>query len=147
MLFKAIVMTLQNNTNARSRPKITISQAELTNSGFTNSGSDRYQKSVLEYSKILFDKSVSYGEIDKAQNANREVTHEHVKAAAHSIAKSFGKPMKPKWMMPVQIGQYVCAILVGIAGGQLEKMWGIIGFVLAFAVGAILFVIEKSNVK
>jgi hypothetical protein len=130
-----------------TEPTITITQTELTSSGFTNSGSDRYQKSVVEYGKILFDKSVSYGEIDKAQNANREVTHEHVKAAAHSIANSFGKPIKPKWMIPVQIGQYLCAAVVGLAGGHLDKMEGIIGFASAFAIGAILIVIEKSNSK
>jgi len=128
-------------------PPITISQTELTNAGFTNSGSDRYNKSVLEYGKILFDKSVNYGEIDKATNATREVTHEHVKAAAHSIANSYGKPIKPKWIMPVQIGQYLCAALVGLAGGHIDKTEGQIGFAVAFALGAILFIIEKSNSK
>lgn len=128
-------------------PPITISQPELTNAGFTNSGSDRYNKSVLEYGKILFDKSVNYGEIDKAANANREVTHEHVKAAAHSIANSYGKPIKPKWIIPVQIGQYLCAALVGLAGGHIDKTEGLIGFAVAFALGAILFIIEKSNSK
>lgn len=128
-------------------PTIHISQAELTNAGFTNSGADRYNRSVLEYGKLLFDKSASYGEIDKAQNASREVTHEHVKAAAHSIANSYGKPLKPKWLVPVQIGEYLCAAIVGLAGGHIDKTEGLIGFSAAFAVGAILFIIEKSNSK
>ncbi|HVW13511.1 MAG TPA: hypothetical protein VHB54_06820 [Mucilaginibacter sp.] len=129
------------------RPPIIISQNELTNSGFTNSGSDRYKKSVVEYGEILFDKSITYAEIDKAQNANREVTHEHVKAAAHSIADSFGKPLKPKWMVPVQLGQYLCAAIVGLSGGYLNKTEGVIGFAVSFAIGAILVVLEKLNSK
>jgi hypothetical protein len=128
-------------------PIINISQGELTSAGYTNSGLDRYNKSVVEYSKLLFDKAVNYGEIDKATNANREVTHEHVKAAAHSIANSFGKPLKPKWIIPAQIGQYLCAAIAGLAGGHIDKTPGLVGFALSFALGAILFIIEKSNSK
>lgn len=130
-----------------SPPNINITQVELTNAGFTNSGSLRYNKSVTEYSKILFEKSVTFGEIDKASNMNREVTHDHVKAAAHSIANSYGKPIKPKWLIPVQIGQYVFAVVIGIAGSHLDNNLGLIGFVAAFVIGTVLFIIEKSNTK
>lgn len=132
---------------ADKEPILNISQPELNNAGFTQSGSERYNKSVLEYSKILFDKSVNYGEIDKAANVNREVTHEHVKAAAHSIANSYGKSIKPKWLILAQIGQYACAVIVGLTGRQLDKTEGVIGFVLAFGIGAILFIIDKLNSK
>ncbi|WP_444666779.1 hypothetical protein [Flavobacterium columnare] len=128
-------------------PPINIPQTELTNAGFTNSGSDRYNKSVSEYGKILFDKAVNYGEIDKATNANREVTHEHVKAAAHSIANSFGKPVKSKWIIPLQVGEFLCAAIVGLAGGHIDKTEGLVGFSVAFGLGAILFIIEKSISK
>ena len=130
-----------------SPPNINITQVELTNAGFTNSGSLRYNKSVSEYSQILFEKSVTFGEIDKASNMNREVTHDHVKAAAHSIANSYGKPIKPKWLIPVQIGQYVFAVLIGISGGHLDKQEGLIGFVASFVIGTVLFIIEKANTK
>ena len=128
-------------------PPITISQTELTTAGFTNSGSDRYQKSVLEYGKILFDKSVNYAEIDRASNASREVTHEHVKAAAHSIANSYGRPIKSKLIIPVQVGEFVCAGAVGLCGGHIDKTEGLIGFAAAFALGSILFIVEKSLSK
>jgi hypothetical protein len=126
-------------------PNITISDAELNTAGFTVSGKDRYTKSVKDYSKTLFDKAVNYAEIDKAQT--REVTHEHVKASAHSIANSFGKPLTPKWMWTVKAGQYVCAALVGVASNHLDKISGTIGFVVAFSVGGILLYIQTSKSK
>jgi uncharacterized membrane protein YjjP (DUF1212 family) len=128
-------------------PPINISQTELTNAGFTVSGSDRYNKSVKEYGKILFDKAVNYGDIDKASNTNREVTHEHVKASAHSIANSFGKPVKSRWIIPIQVGEFLCAGIVGLCSGHIDKKEGIIGFAIAFAIGAILFMTEKTISK
>lgn len=124
-------------------PDITISETDLTNAGFTVSGQERYNKTVIEYSKVLFEKSVTFGEIDKAQT--REVTHEHVKAAAHSIANSFGKPQQPKWLWIIKAGQYLCAALVGVAANHLDKLTGAIGFVIAFSIGGILLYIENSS--
>jgi hypothetical protein len=124
-------------------PIISISDKELTDAGFTVSGKDRYKNSLLDYAKTLFFKATSYGEIDKADT--REVTHDHVKAAAHSIANSFGKPSTPKWMWSVKVGQYLCAALVGVATNHLDKLLGTIGFVVAFSIGGILLYIENSN--
>lgn len=126
-------------------PFITISDTELNNAGYTISGNDRYKKTVKDYSKTLFDKAVNYGEIDKAQT--REVTHEHVKAAAHSIANSFGKPLTPKWMWVIKVGQYLCAVLVGVAINHLDKTIGAVFFVSAFAGGVILLYIETLKTK
>lgn len=64
-------------------PEINISEPDLTNAGYTASGKDRYVKTVNDYSQTLFQKAINFGDIDKAQT--REVTHEHVKAAAHSM--------------------------------------------------------------
>lgn len=126
-------------------PDINISDIDLNNAGYTISGKDRYVKTVKEYSKVLFEKAVNYGEIDKAQT--REVTHDHVKAAAHSIANSFGKPTQSKWLWGIKIGQYVCAVLVGVATNHLDKIIGAIGFVIAFAIGVILLHLESLNNK
>lgn len=126
-------------------PDISISDQDLTKAGYTISGKDRYVKSVTEYSKVLFEKAVNFGEIDKAQT--REVTHEHVKAAAHSIANSFGKPTQPKWLWIVKIGQYLCAALVGVATNHLDKLLGAIGFVVAFSIGGIFLYVEQSKNK
>lgn len=126
-------------------PEINITQIELENSGFTISGNERFTKSVKDYSKILFEKSVIYGDIDKAQT--REVTHEHVKAAAHQIANSFGKPSTPKYLWIAKVGQYLCAALVGVATNHLDKLIGAVGFVVAFSLGGVLLYVENLKSK
>lgn len=124
---------------------ITFDETELVNEGFTVSGKERYKRTVEEYSQIVFEKAINFGEIDKSPNLSREVTHEHVKSASYSIANSFGKPKKPKWIAFAQIGQYVCTGLVGYFSSQLDNKSGIIGFVISFSIGAVLFLVEKIN--
>lgn len=124
-------------------PDIIVSEPELKNSGFTASGIERYTKTVKEYSKILFEKSINYGEIDKA--VIREVTHDHVKASAHSIANSFGKPNRPNYLWAMKIGQYLCAALVGVATNHLDNLFGTLGFIISFTIGVLLVYFE--NVK
>ena len=126
-------------------PPVTISQSELDSSGFTNSGKDRYIKGITEYADILFSKSISYGEIDKA--VVREVTHDHVKAAAYSIANSFGRPKQTKWNIVLKIGQYLCAAFIGVATNHIGETYGSLSFVGAFCIGAILIYYENLNTK
>lgn len=129
-------------------PNIQIPEDSLDNSGFTNSGKIRFKKTIEDYNQLLFDKAVNYAEIDKAVNTQREVTHEHVKAASHSIAKSYGKPLKPKWYPWAKFGQYAATGLVGLSAGNLPETWALIVFVSAFAAGgALLFLTEKNNSK
>jgi len=129
-------------------PQINIPDVELDKAGFTNSGNTRYKKTVNDYNDLLFEKSVNFGEIDKAPNSPREVTHEHVKAAAHSIAKSYGKPKKPNWYPFAKIGQYICAALLGLTSGKLPETWALIMFMLSFSIGGILlFLTEKEDSK
>lgn len=122
-------------------PIITIPESELVQAGFTSSGKERYQRTITDYSKTLFQKAINYAEIDKAQI--REVTHDHVKAAAHSIANSFGKPSTPRWMWFVRLGQYASAIGVGVATNHLDSSSGAIGFAVAVTVGVVLLYIES----
>ena len=126
-------------------PDISMTDIDLDNAGYTASGKEHYIKTVEDYSKVLFEKSITYGDIDKAQM--REVTHDHVKSGAHSIASSFGKPTQPKWMWAIKVGQYVCAVLVGVATNHLDKTIGSIGFVGSFAVGGIFLFVEINNSK
>lgn len=126
-------------------PDIIISTTDLDSAGFTTSGRPQYIKTVEEYRKVLFEKSVNYGDIDKADI--REVTHDHVKSAAHSVASSFGKPTQPKWLWIIKIGQYLCAVLVGVATNHLDKIYGAVGFVCAFAVGGVFLGIEIYKTK
>lgn len=129
-------------------PQITIPDEELDLSGFTKSGKNRFIKTVEDYNELLYKKSISFGESDKATNTEREVTHEHVKAASHSIAKSYGKPVKPTWFPWAKFGQYVAAGLVGLSVKNLTENWGLITFIVSFTAGGLLlFITEKENSK
>lgn len=121
-------------------PDIIIADPDLFNAGYTSSGKERYIKTVNDYAQTLFQKSVIFGDVDKAQT--REVTHDHVKAAAHSIANSFGKPITPRWIWTLKVGQYVCAGLMGVATGHLEDIKWILGFMASFVIGGILLLVE-----
>lgn len=125
--------------------KITIDETNLVNEGYTKSGQDRYKKTIKDYSQIVFEKAITFGEIDKSPSLTREVTHEHVKGAAYSIAKSYGRPKKPKWIPYAQVGQYLCAGLVGYYSSQLDNEKGILGFIISFSIGGLLLFIEKMK--
>lgn len=124
-------------------PILIIENDNLTRSGFTQSGMDRYNKTINEYNKILFEKSVSQGDFDKAPDLAREVTHDHVKKAAYSIADSYGKPLKPKWLVIVQFFTYLSTGLVGLSSGYLNEGIGQFGFAASLLLGAVCFIVEK----
>jgi hypothetical protein len=126
-----------------AQPQITIDQKSLTEAGFTKSGADHYTNAVTEYAKTLYDKSITYADVDKAPNADHEVTHDHVKAGAYSIANSYGKKRTSKWTVISQAGQFVCAGIVPLSAEHLDKTEGLVGFISSFAVGMILFTMEK----
>lgn len=129
-------------------PKIEIEEEQLDSQGFTKSGKLRYIKTLEDYNSLLFQKALGYGDSDKLINENREVTHEHVRAASHSIAKSYGKPIKPNWFPWARFGQYLCTAFVGLSIKSLNEIWGLITFVITFCVGGILlFLTEKENNK
>ncbi len=128
-------------------PEINLSEPELTNAGFTQLGKDRFAKTVKEYSKELFEKSIAHGNISKEKI--REVTNDDVKAAAHSIANSYGKPKVPGYMLFVKLGQYVCTFAIGMATTYLEKhpTRALTGILVSFVIGLILFYIENVKSK
>lgn len=118
---------------------------ELKNAGFTDSGKVRYQKSATEYSDTLYAKSVALGDRDKGDGMPREVTHDHVRSAAHVIAASYGKEGNSRVGIFCQIGEYVSALGAGIGGGKLDESWGIFVFGISLTIGTILFVVRKTN--
>ena len=81
---------------------IIIPEVELNTEGFTPSGKIHYYKTLKDYSQTLFDKAISYA--DKAQV--REVTHNDVRNAAHSIANTFGIPLIQKWVIFLSLGKF-----------------------------------------
>lgn len=120
---------------------------ELQTDGYTESGISRYRQTVEEYSDALYSKSVTFGEADKAKNLPLEVTHEHVRAAAYTIAKSYGKDHQSPWMIASNVGEYLFTAVAGIGGGNLDKPWGTPVFGVALAIAVILIVVRLVNSK
>ena len=119
-------------------------EAELKTAGFTESGGKRYSAATTAYCDELFNKSVAFGERDKALDAAREVTHDHVRGAAAVLAIR-GQEGQSTVQVWCQIGEYVCAALAGVGGGQLSQAWGILVFGLSLTVGVILFVTRNTR--
>ncbi|WP_267095270.1 hypothetical protein [Xanthomonas sacchari] len=116
---------------------------QLRTEGFTESGAKRYTAAVGEYCNELYKKAVALGDVDKAPNLDREVTHDHVRTAAAMLAiRSQGSSGV---QIACQIGEYVCAALAGVGGGKLEHTWGVLIFGLSLTLGVILFVIRNQR--
>ena len=123
-------------------PKINIDPDLLREVGFTLSGETRFKDTIQDYSNTLFKKSVHFGELDKASDAPREITHEHVKAAAFSIAQSYGKDRPSKLQHFAQACEYISTAISGAGASHLDKTAGVIAFVLG-AIGAVLLFVYR----
>jgi hypothetical protein len=128
-------------------PLVTLNQAALDAKGFTNSGSQRFQSTVQDYAQQLLQRAVLFGEADKAAGMAAEVTHEHIRASALSISRSFGRPTQSKWLIAAQVGEYVATAAGGVGAGHLDKPWGIINFALGVSIAVILVVVRLTQGK
>jgi len=104
----------------------------------------RYSAATDAYCEELFAKSVALGDIDKAPDTAREVTHDHVRGAAAVLAVR-GQNGQSNLQVGCQIGEYVCAALAGVGGGKLDQTWGIVTFGLSLSAGVVLFVIRNTR--
>jgi len=141
------VKSMTGNTGVPgSQPQIVIiDTGQLQRAGFTASGTKHFDDTVIDYSKTLFKKSRGLGEVNKAENMSAEITHENVRAAAFSIARSYGTPQK-HWILKVtQIGEYICAGVAGAGAGHLDKTPGMVAFTASLVLGALLMVVRLSR--
>ncbi len=113
---------------------------ELQADGFTESGVNRFKATIAGYEAEVHTKSVHYGEADKAPNAPREITHEHVRAAAHAVANSYGTPVRTRNSIFLQLCEYLLTAAAGVGGGNMSETWGVATFVLSVAIAVICFV-------
>lgn len=120
---------------------------ELEQDGFTVSGIARYQDTVNGYSETLHSKAITYGDADKDPALPREVTHDHVRAAAHLIANSFGKEKTSPWWVASQVAEYVLTAVSAFALGNTAKDWGTPVFVISAVIAGILIAVRLSNSK
>lgn len=119
---------------------------DLKAAGFTDSGQNRYKKTVDDYCEEIYSKAVALGDRDKAVDAPREVTHEHVRDAAAEIQRR-GRESKNSTQIWCQVGEYVCAGTAGVGAGKLDAPWGIALFGLSLTIGVILFIVRSQGGK
>ncbi len=119
---------------------------DLKTAGFTDSGLNRYKKTVEDYCEEVYSKAVALGDRDKASDAPREVTHEHVRDAAAELQRR-GRESRTTTQIWCQIGEYVCAATAGVGAGKLEATWGIALFGLSLTIGVVLFVVRSQGGK
>jgi hypothetical protein len=124
-----------------------IADSVLDAKHFTASGKRQFTLTVADYVRQLLAKSIHFGEIDKADGLNAEITHDHVKASAHAIASSYSKPTIPMWVIVVQVLEYVATAAAGVGGGHLDKPWGIGTFGVGVSIAVILVVIRLTQSK
>ena len=117
------------------------------NSGFTPSGAEQFKDTIKDYSEILYHRAKSYAELSRINNSPIEITSENVRSAAHYIARSFGSPKKPRWLMPVQVGEYLGVAVAGVGAGHLDNPLGILAFGVGLTLAIILVVIRFSKIK
>lgn len=117
---------------------------ELKNAGFTDSGITRYRNTEEAYCEELYKKALALGDRDKADDLPREVTHEHVRDAAHAIA-SKGSSGQSTAQVFCQVGEYLFTAAAGVGAGKLDEKWGIILFGVSLTLGVVLFVIRNTR--
>jgi hypothetical protein len=120
---------------------------ELEDDGFTVSGLARYQETVKIYAETLHNKATTFGDADKAPGLPREVTHDHVRAAAHLIANSYGKDKVSAWWITSQVAEYILTATSAFALGNTDKPWGTPVFVISAVVAGILIAVRLSKSK
>ncbi len=119
--------------------------SDLETDGFTASGQTRYQQTVDDYAATLHLKAVKLGDADKGRGLDREVTHDHVRAAAHSIAMSFGKPSRSNWLVAGNVAEYALTAVGAFAVANTTKSWGTPVFIIAIVIAGILVAIRITN--
>lgn len=130
-----------------TKPIINITDTYLNNAGFTNSGKIKFKETIQDFSNQVFEKSIRYGDAEKGDGLQREVTHDHIKSASFNISKIFGKKTNSGWSIAAQIGEYIFTGIAGVGGGNLKDQWGIITFGLGLGLAVILIVIRLINAK
>tara|TARA_R110002096_G_scaffold199271_13_gene383119 strand:+ start:3192 stop:3575 length:384 start_codon:yes stop_codon:yes gene_type:complete len=118
---------------------------ELTGDGFTSAGISRYRQVIDGYTGEVHSKAVRQADAEKASDMPREVTDNHVRAAAHSIASSYGTKVRPKWWIPCHVAEYVFTAVAGVGAGKLDQWWGILMFGVGLGIAVLLIVIRLTS--
>ena len=130
----------------KSLPRFTIEDQILDAEGFTNSGKAHFKNILTSYINDLFTKSITHADVDRAENMDREVTHDHMKRAYVSLANR-RMDIYSFWVVVVQIIEYVIMALIGVCGSNIASSWGYIGFPLGLFVLAMLILLRTKFIR
>lgn len=119
----------------------------LKTKDFTDSGVRQFSTTVLEYADKLLNRASHYGEAGKAPGMAAEISHDHVRAAAVSIARSYGVPARSGWSVAGQVGEYLATAVAGVGGGHLDTGAGVIAFGLGLVIAVILVSVRLGRGK
>jgi len=136
---------MSNNIDNLIKPTITTTDIDLENAGFTNSGKTKFKETIQDFSNQVFEKSVRYGDAEKGDGLEREITHDHVTTASLNISKTFNKKNKSNGLIAIQVAEYIFTGVAGIGGGNLKEQWGIITFGLGLGLAVILIVVRLTS--
>jgi hypothetical protein len=131
---------------SKEHPVVTISEDSYESAGFTASGRQRFNDTCQEYVKKLFEKATIFAEASRGEGLAVEVTYQHVRSAAH-VMSSYGRPVKPWWVVPCQLLEYFAAAGIGFGTARLDKQWGVATAFASLAIGALLLVLRLSKGK
>jgi hypothetical protein len=138
---------MSNTIDNLANPVVSVTDTDLDTAGFTNSGKTKFKETVQDFSNQVFEKSVRYGDAEKGDGLQREITHDHITAASFNISKTFGKRNKSNWLILAQVGEYLFTGVAGVGGGNLKEQWGVITFGLGLGLAVILIVVRLTNSK
>lgn len=124
-----------------------ITNVDSKKAEFTPSGKAQFVNTVKAYSDELFRRAKANAEAARGANLPLEITHEHVRVSAHSIANRFGAPTPPWWAIPGQIGELITVAISGYGAGNLGKPEGVTAFVGGLSVATVLLVLRLTKGK
>ena len=128
-------------------PLINLDENILDSKGFTLSGKKQFTSTIRDYIGHLLERSLQYGNVDKADGLPVEVTHDHVRASAQSLTTADSRKSVSKWFIAAHVAEYLATAAAGIGGGHLDQQWGIITFGLGISAAVLLVVIRLTKGK
>ena len=119
--------------------------SNLKKNNFSDAGSERFIRTLNEFEKELFTKSIEFGKINKEKNMSLEITSDNVRDAAMNIKKM---PIKQKinpLFIIINVFEYIFAIAATVGANNLDNRWGILLFGICAGLTVILITIRLIN--
>lgn len=126
---------------------VQVDTSELATRGFTDSGIEQFERTVRDYGRELYRRSLHLAEASSSRDVSTEVTHEQIRAAARRMAKTFGQERSPGWLVYSRAGEYVSVAVAGAGASHLDNTGGIVSFVIGVSAAVVLVVVRLTQGK